>query len=326
MTSRRRAHPANRCAFASLSAVLVTVMLCGCSSERRVAAVGATVITENQVKQWATILGSTEGSASREAIRRQRGLAFLIRSAWMREEASRLSVRAAPKEVEEKLTLLAFTQSHGAKFEPPPHDKVLDQLLLARSTKPAEREWLMQLAVLEMNVEAAWLRQAAREIPDAAVASYYEAHKSRFVEPAVSELEVIGNFDEKKVLKAKREIEAGRPFLEVARNAGQDSEAPNGLQRLVRGAEEPPYEKHIFGARLHVLEGPFKQALTYIFEVLHAKPDRQLTLTEASAQIRRRLAPKRAESVLRQSFTSRRTATTTCAAGYVVEGCREYRQ
>jgi hypothetical protein len=304
---------------------MAVVSLCGCGSDVPAATVGSDHIGERQVEHWAAILAHGSRSSSDErATSEQDALGFLIRSAWVTAEARKLGVDTSPQEVNERLNLLRFEQTHGAKLALSAQDAVLRRLLLARNTRPSEGEWLMRLNLLTTKVERDWLAQAARDVPQGDVAAYYAAHRSQFVEPAVSDIEIIGNIDPAKVLRAKREIEAGKPFLEVALHAGEDSEAPRGLQHLVRGTEEPPFERHIFGAKPHVLIGPIKQELTYIFEVLHAKPDRHLTLAEAAAAIRRKLAPPRVARVLRSTFEAAWAARTSCRPSHVVRGCREY--
>jgi len=306
--------------------VMATLAFCGCGSDEPVATVGSARIDEGQVQHWATILAHAKRSSTYAKVAREDALEFLIRSAWATAEARRLRAKVSPIDVEEKLNVLTFEQTHGAKIQLPTRDPVFRQLLLAGNTTQSEKEWLTRLSLLTAKVDEAWLVQAAREIPQADVAAYYATHRSQFVVPAVSDIEIIGNVDEAKVLRAKREIMAGKPFLEVARYASNDSEAPGGLQHLVRGTEEPPFERHIFQAKPHVLTGPIKQELTYIFEVLHAKPDRQQTLAEAAPAIRRKLAPRRVERVLRPKFEAALTTTTSCRARYVVRGCREYRR
>jgi parvulin-like peptidyl-prolyl isomerase len=304
--------------------VTVALALCGCGSDEPVATVGSARIDASEVQHWTTILADTKRSSTYAKVAREDALEFLIRSAWATVEARRLRVKVSPTDVEEKLNLLTFEQTHGAKIQLPARDPVLRQLLLARNTTHPEKERLMRLALLMAKVEEGWLAQAAREVPQGDVAAYYATHRSQFVVPAVSDIEIIGNTDEAAVLRAKREILAGKPFLEVARHASDDSEAPNGLQHLVRGTEEPPFERHIFHAKPHVLTGPIKQELTYIFEVLHAKPDRQQTLAEATPAIRRKLAPERLERLLRPQFEAALSARTICRARYVVRGCRKY--
>jgi hypothetical protein len=312
-------------ALALLASGLVGLTIevaCGCSGSEggdALVTVGSISVSESQVRHWTRVLAAAE-PASQEGVVRERVLGFLTHAAWLAETARTLRLGVSPAEAREKLELLRYEQVHGMKLDLLPADAVIRRLLIATSGRPSDGEWLMRLELLTLKVEKVRLKQAAAEVPRNEVKAYYAAHKSEFVEPAVRDLEIIGNTDEAKVRRAKREIEAGKPFLTVARYAGEDIEAPNALQHLIRGTEEPPFERHIFEAKLHVLSGPIKQELTYIFEVLEAKPDRQQTLAQAEAKIRMTLAPKRVASVLLPAFEAEWRAKTRCRTGFA-QGC-----
>jgi hypothetical protein len=261
---------------------------------------------------------------------RARALTFLLLSKRIAAEAREAHLTVPTEQAWQRLELLRFEQVHAGEtvshvtFEPLPRDLMFRALLLSQRVEGPDAGRLMQLNLLAARVEQTLAKRAAKEIPDSEVVSFYAAHRSSYVEPAVRDLELIGNSDATIVWKARREIDAGKPFLEVARHASNDPEGPHGLQHLVRGAEEPRYEQHIFGAPLHKLIGPIKQELYYLFEVLSAKPDRQKTLTEVEAEIRAQLAPRRVAGVLLPAAESSWVARTTCRPGYVVKGCSEY--
>jgi hypothetical protein len=260
-----------------------------------------------------------------EASLKARAARLLITTSRVLEEARQTGLEVSMGRARDQLRLLRFEQLRQVAFEPLPQDPELRSLLLAPHLAQPDAEWLMRLNLLAAKVEQARLNRAARELPRSQVAAFYALHRAQFVEPAMRDIEIIGNDDGAVVRKAKREIEGGMPFLDVARHASNDPEAPEGLQRLVQGTEEPPFEREIFGARAHVLTGPVKQVLSYLFVVLAGHPARQETLPQAEWTIRRRLAPRRAARILAPALEARWTAQTRCRPGYVVSGCSEYK-
>ena len=201
-----------------------------------------------------------------------------------------------------------------------PHEATLRGLLLSdEAAKDAQS--LTRTAMLTAKLESHWTAAAMPKVSKRAVANYYKAHRRQFVRPAVSDIEIIGNHSETIVARARREIEAGAPFLSVAGRSSEDPEAENGLQHLVEGTEEPDFEREIFGTRPHVLTGPIHQILWYLFVVLSAKPAQLEPLSESEQRIRRTLAPPIVEAALRPAFERRWKAETTCEAGLTSPLC-----
>jgi hypothetical protein len=303
-------------------ALLVAALLSGCADSSGIAArVGTSSVSQAEVGRWASIIASAEPARTTATAARKRAVRFLVSARWLVGQARQLDISEPAAEVNRQLRLLRFEQVQKAHLELLPADAQLRRLLLAPNVSPSDAKWLMRLNLLSAKVEQARLVQAARELPPNRIARFYATHKAQFVQPARRKIEIIGNNDGARVRKAKREIDAGAPFLQVARRASEDPEAPEGLQLLVRGTEEPPFEREIFGAKPHVLTGPVKQVLTYIFVVLSGAPDRQETLAQAEAAIRRELAPRRVRAVLAPAAERAWSAITSCSPGYVVQGC-----
>jgi hypothetical protein len=320
--TRRIMRPSRRGVLSTALTVILSVLACGCrSSEEVVATIGAASISETQLRHWSTRLASLERASTHQRAVKEGALRFLIRSAWLTAQARQLDLQVPRTQVLKQLEFLSFTQTRGIPFEPQPRDPVLRRLMLDTSESQEDREWLIGLNLLEQRVEHARTAQAEHELSARQVATYYARHKSNYREPAVSNIEIIGNNDATIVRRARREIEAGASFVKVARRASEDPEAHGGLQRLVRGAEEPAFEKEIFGARPHVLLGPIHQELYYIFTVLSSEPDRQETLAQASPAIRHKLAPARSMRVLTTAYEAASRARTRCRPRYVVPDC-----
>jgi hypothetical protein len=253
---------------------------------------------------------------------KERILKLLIFSKWLTGEASRLGVSVSRAEAERELQTLRIDQAEGLTYQRFPNETELRTLLVASKVGPDDRRWLMTMSLLLPKVEQARLAEARRKVPRGEVEKYYRSHSREFFLPDQRDLEIIGSLQTSVIWQAKREIEAGKPFLEVAKRVSTDGEAPEGLWHLVRGQDEPPVEKVVFAAKPHVLVGPAKYSLEYIFEVLDSIPAHEEPIAQAETAIREKLAPS--VNSLRAGFEAQWIARTSCRAAYVVPRCAEY--
>jgi foldase protein PrsA len=291
------------------------------------ARIGGEPLSTAELSHWVSVDTAVGGgSAGSETPSKSRVLDFLISSRWLLGEARELGMHVSDGEAVKQLELLQFDQVEGRPYQGLPRDPELRRLLLSRTVGSADRLWLMRLSMLAGQIEQRYLARAAREVPRAAVARYYRRNKRRYFQPQWRDLEILTSYDRSRVVRAKREIESGTPFVNVAlRMPEPDPEAPAGLQYLVAGREEREFEEVIFAAKPHRLVGPAKLAYYYLFEVLDGGPAHQQTLAEAEEKIRRRLALRQAAIKLLPTFEAKWIAQTDCRPRYVVRKCREYR-
>ena len=255
----------------------------------------------------------------------RRILGFLISSKWLTAEARGLGLSVSEREAGKQLELLLYVQrTHTEYYDTLPREPTLRRLLLSPKVRSPDRLWLMTQGMLATRVEQARLSQAQREVSHTEVKRFYDSHPRQFVMPDESDMEILGNYKRAVVVKARREIESGTPFLTVARRVSIDPEAPNGLQHLVRGREEPPFERVVFAAAPHVLVGPVNYGFYYLFRVLKAIPAHRKPLAQVEAAIGRKLASRRASTKLLAAFERRWVARTNCRPAYVVPKCRQY--
>jgi hypothetical protein len=284
-----------------------------------VARIPAGPIREAELRHWTSVVSAAAATSGEGA--KDRVLSFLISSKWLLAEAHELGVAVPASEVKLQVEELEADVAEHATYDKLPSDAELRELLLAPRLAKADRTWLMTLDLLLPRLEMAELARAQQVIPESEVVRYYDRHRRSFYLPDQRQLEIIaGSLQEVKL--AKQEVAAGRPFLEVAKLRSHNPEAPGGLWRLLRGHDEPPVEREVFAAKPNVLVGPKQYSMYYIFKVLEVIPAHQETITEAEQAIRRRLAPPSRQ--VHVALEAQHVAQTTCSAGYVVSGCREY--
>jgi len=308
-----------------LAALAVAAAACGCgSSDVVVARVRGVALSKAELDHWMSVGAAAEGRAPGL---KGRMVSLLISTKWLSGEARELGLAVPRREAGKQLEILMFDQRTGAPLSGLyglPREPEARRLLLSPKVKWPDRLWLMQLGLLGMRIEQKRVAQAEREISHAQIASFYRANGPLFHVLAQREIQILGSYKQNVVERAKREIEAGARFLTVAHRVSMVPEAPDGLQHVIRGQEEPAFDKTIFAATPRVLLGSVKEGYYYIFNVLKATPAHRQPLAEVEATIRRRLASRRASTGLLAAFEAKWIARTSCQSGYVASRCRQF--
>ncbi len=309
----------------SLAVLGVNGLGCGGTAEHSVATVGRSPIFQEVLDHW-TSVSAAVGPDSHEGAKsaRKRALELLIVSRWLTAEASEARVEVSSAESKKQLKLPRYDQLEGSTYHPLPKDSQLRALLTSPHVAPSDRLWLMRMSMLAARVEGRRYSQAQKEITREQITSFDRHNRRSFVQRAWREIEILGNYHKTAVAKAKGQIEAGADFLSLARRVSIVPEAPNGLQSMAHGEEEPPFDKVVFAAMPGALVGPDKNGFYFIFKVLRARPERQLTLAGSEKDIRLRLADERASGELLSVFERKWISRTSCRPAFVVSKCRQY--
>jgi hypothetical protein len=313
--------------IATLSVIaLASVVLSGCSgSDAIVARVGNRAISSALLNHWTAVDAAAKGRTAHRAASRQRALELLIASRWLTGEAAQLGVTVSASQAHKQLQLLIYDQIYHSPYDGLPHDPQVRAYLTSSKVARADREWLMKLALLAAQIERQRRSQASQEVTRRQIADFYARHQRRFWEPERRDIEIFESFTRGPALKAKREVEAGKSFLSVAKRMSRityNPEAPDGLMLgFARGDEEKPFEAVIFSAKPHVLIGPVEYAYFYVFKVLRIKPAHERPLADVEAKIRQTLASQRASGELLARYVRKWTARTSCRRGYRAPIC-----
>jgi parvulin-like peptidyl-prolyl cis-trans isomerase-like protein len=165
-------------------------------------------------------------------------------------------------------------------------------------------------------------------VTSAEVASYYEAHRASFVVREKREVAITNTKTYAKAQHIKEQVEAG--MVSASRFPVEVREMPSDPAKGSR----PKLEAAIRRARRNVITGPIKQLAVgsvydyFVFELKRVVPAVYRSLPQVALTIKRRLsdeAQRRARSRFIAAWRKRWTALTDCSAGYVVQGCRQYR-
>jgi parvulin-like peptidyl-prolyl isomerase len=310
----------SRSTRASFPVVAIVVALAGlgaCGSpgqEEIVARVGAVRITKGALDRWTGLLSEQAGRRQEETARRQ-ALRYLIATAWRIGEAEDLGLKVSTAQVAHRLGRKEQAAFPGGQAE-------LRAFLQTTGQTASDLALATRAELASARVRSAIL--ASKDATTAEqIAAYYIRHMTSFAVPERRQFRYLNRKSLAVARRVRREVELG------ARGAiGWHSSALEPAQRRA-GAKRNALETAIYSAKPHVLTGPVKLGVDYyLIEVTAIRPAGHRPLAQVKAAIARRLAAERARRAL-AGFTRRWnekwTARTSCAGGYVVADCRQYR-
>jgi hypothetical protein len=293
-----------------------------------IARVGGMPITRATLRHWTSVGAAMTPSTARALVHerpeqmglKQRMLSFLISSERIAGEARDAGIAVSDAAVSGALERLQYEQHLKLSSLQPE----LQSLIAVRVETRSDRLWIIKIRMLAERLEQRVHSQAEQRITHAQLVSYYAKHKRDFLVPERRDVAVIETFHKKESEIARREIDSGQDLRRVV-NLRDEEPAVGGLKRgLLRRELRHGYEDNYFTAPPHVLIGPLKAEIYYLFEVTAIMPARQRTLAEAQLIIRRQLIAGSQWQVLEgieRALEQEWRAKTRCRAAYMVAQC-----
>lgn len=305
--------------------LMISLGACGGNSGEAIARVGDRAITKSTFEHWLSVANSTAGPARSHAsssrLPKQKILGFLISSERTLGEAREARIVVTRSGADAAFERIAFERAHGLSATPLPEPQ---GSLFDRTKRTSDRAWIITVHILAERLEQRRLSAAEEQITHAQIVTYYTTHKGQFVLPERRDVAVIQAFHKATADAARREIESGRSLLGVVERRNDEPDV-GGLKRgLTRRALRHAYEDNYFSARPHVLVGPLRAEIYYLFEVTAVIPQRQQRIEEVQAVIKRKLVTGTHRQLLRdpmRRLDERWRGKTRCRAAYVVAQC-----
>jgi hypothetical protein len=308
------------CVFGVILLISMSISGCGQSNEKTIASVGATKIGASSVNHWAEIIrAAQDGAVPAPPLAGQQALSLLLSWARILREAERLGVSVSDNEASRQLAEIDGSGAGSVERRLLPWEGGLAPYLNDAAASHPDEVHLVRLDMLSERIDDRLVALAASSVRHASIAAYYRQHKHEFYVSERRDIKAVMNWSKAAVLEAKHEMQRGIKFSVVAERFNQSIEGGLRLGRAP-GTQTKRYEKDYFAAPLHVLVGPVKELMYYVFEVFHAVPGYQRTLQTVTPTIRQRLA----EGVARVNRTHAEEmlrVQTTCLIGYVTSSC-----
>jgi foldase protein PrsA len=248
-------------------------------------------------------------------------LGFLIRSTWLDQEATKMKVKVADKEVQKQIDDIKkqqFTQKGS-------YEKFLQQAGLTNE------DVLFQQRVRELqNKITQKVTKGKNKVTDAQIAAYYEKHKSQFATAERRNVRIVLTKTKGTAQQAKSALASGQSWKSVAKQYSIDQASKNKggeLQGGVsKGQQEKALDTALFAADKGKLTGPVKtQFGWYVFEIEKITTGKQQSLDESKANIKQQLVTQQQNGALKKfgdDYRKRYKATTDCRKGYEVDDCK----
>jgi hypothetical protein len=293
--------------------ILASIALDGCAATKsgtraRVSAaafcVGDAPITQAQLGHWSRVFAGMSPSAARPLLHassfstpRQDARQFLIAAARTTDEARQQGVEVSDAEARATLERLRYEEVYGSSGTVPKKSMLEAVLRPAVETSP-DRLTIVRLVMLEERLEQRVLHDAELAVPRARLALYFGNHRRGFLIPERRDAAIIIAWKKNDIELAKHEIQAGKRLMEVLVRRDEEP-GVGGIHRNLRRNHTPRlYEEDFFSAKPHVLVGPRKAEIYYMFEVLAVKAPKQQSLQEVEPVIRHRLITPAAHALL----------------------------
>jgi hypothetical protein len=287
-----------------------------------VASVAGAEIGSKLLDDW-TRVTLTVGGARSQADASRQALGLLILWQWTAGEAQALHVKVTTAEAGAQLALSQANQNVlGSEFELFRGEHTLKSYLASPKVSQENQLTLVKMAMLAARVATRHAALAEDEIPRASVVAYYDRYHSQFRVGERRDIKAIMNWSKAMVLEAKHEMQAGIRFHTIEERFNQSVEGGLRLGRA-RGAQTKRYERDYFAAPPHVLIGPRKELMYYVFEVMSIRPSFERTLAEAEPAIRRRLAAPQ-QGAAQRAYEQRWRERTVCRSEYQARRCGKY--
>jgi foldase protein PrsA len=255
---------------------------------------------------------------------KQQALSYLIGVEWVFGQAEEQGIKLNDKEVQTKFNAL--------KKQSFPKEGEFQKFMARTSYTVSDLLLRVKYGMLTTKIQEKVTKEAKKNVNEAAVAKYYNEHKSTYGKPESRDLRIILTKTEAEAQQAKKEIESGKSFASVAKSKSIDptSKAAGGeVKGVVKGQEQKALSEAVFAAKPGVLGGPVKTPFGYyIYEVKAVHPASQQTLAQVKETVKSQLASTQQQTALTKfvkEFEKKWKSRTECRAGFVMQRCQQYK-
>ncbi len=247
---------------------------------------------------------------------------FLTSAEWVIGEAKKLGIKLTDEEVHNEFLKIKDTQF--------PSTATFEKFLKSSGQTVSDLLLRVKINMLSQKIEKKVIAES-KDVSQEEIQKYYEQNKSQFGSPELRSAYLILTKTEEEANQAKKEIEGGKSFSEVAKAKSIDPVSRNkgGLvKEIVKGQETKALSEAIFAAPLNQLSGPVKTPFGYyIYEVKEVKPGSQKPIKDVEKRIKLQLGVAKEQKALAKftkEFAEHWKAQTDCAEGFIVPSCKQY--
>jgi hypothetical protein len=244
---------------------------------------------------------------------------YLIEALWVEGAAVEHGVK-----VTQAQALKSYEQQRKTSTPPLKTTKALDKFLAASGETVADLVWRTKLNLLALAIQNK-VEKGASNVTPAAIAAYYKKNHAQFVTPATLDLHLIETSASATAAKVRALLASGQTYAQLAPKYSTDptTKSAGGAENGVRpGQLTTLLSNAVFAAKVGVISQPVQTPFGYyIFTVNSITPQKVESLKAATATIKAAISAanlSKANAALSKEFTTKWTALTKCATGYIV--------
>jgi foldase protein PrsA len=248
-------------------------------------------------------------------------MSFLIRATWLDQEAKKQNVKVTDQDVQKQLDT--------AKKQAFPKDADYQKYLARNGLTNADVLFQQRSQLLEQKITAQ-VTKGKDKVSDAQISNYYNKNKSRFATPERRDLRVVLTKDKGKADEARKALQSGKSWDEVAKQFSTDpASKSNGgkLAGVSKGQQEKALDDAVFKAPKGQIQGPVQtQFGWYVFKVESITPGKQQSLDESKKSITDILKSDNSRTALTdfgKDYRKRYKGATDCRKQYVTPDCKQ---
>ena len=244
---------------------------------------------------------------------------FLIKAYWYQAEAHKLGINVTDAQVQKALTAAKKSQfSTDAQF----------QSFLKTSGQT------VQDITFRVRVNQIFQKLSAKhptKVTPAAIAAYYNSHKSQFGTPQTRNLQIILTKTLAEANAAKAALQHGQSWAVVAKKYSIDPSKSKGgvLNGVTAGQQDSDLSKAAFAAPVSKTIGPVKSQFGYyLIRVTKIKAATQRSLAQSTALIKQTLQSQLTTSAQTAVDNHAKTdwlTKTSCRTIYAMADCKGYK-
>lgn len=245
----------------------------------------------------------------------------LLTAQWIDGQAAAMGIKVSQEDIDKKLEEAkkqAFPQDTNKKFEE-----------FVKSSGQSMEDIKMQFKLqLQRDAIVEQVKKSSGTPSNEEINTYFEKNKDQFGTPEQRTYNMVLAADKAKAEAAKKALEGGASFKDVAKQYSTDANTKNNgglIKDSVKGQQDPTLDKAAFTAQKGVIVGPVKGSFGYyIVKVDSIKPGNTPPIEKVRPQIISQLKSDNENQALQdfaKEFQEKWKKRTECAKYYIVELC-----
>jgi foldase protein PrsA len=247
-------------------------------------------------------------------------MSYLISTYWWQAYAHKLGIKVSNAQVQKTLAQAKKAQfSTAAQF---------NQFLSETGQTLADINYRIRAE----DLYAKLLAREPSKVTPAAIAAYYNSHKSQFGTPETRNLRVVLAKSATQADQAKKALQSGQSWTTVAKKYSTDPTTKNTgglLDGVTKTGQDAALTGAAFAAPVNKVVGPVKgQFGYYVIDVQKVNPATQRSLAESSGLIKQTLNSQlqtNAATAVNNETKKQYLSQTKCRATYAMVYCSGYK-